>query len=154
SDLCRRIGRAIGRERVRVSPRAQELLAQCHWPGNVRELEDVLGRAIAFSSAPRIGRALIADVISEGSESIGALRASRVPRGRGRLLAELRATGGNVSHPALALGLSRAAVYRLIARHRIPLSWHRARRASEARAGRSSERGGDPRPGPRAGSGR
>jgi DNA-binding NtrC family response regulator len=128
SDLCRKIGRAVGRERVRLSPQAMELLDRCHWPGNLRELEDVVGRAIAFSPAPVVGRALVADVIAERSESVGGMRASHALRERERLLAELRATGGNVARTAEALGRSRPAVYRLIERHRIPLAWHRAER--------------------------
>src|SRR5262245_1932060 len=64
ADLCARIGRAVGRERVRLSPQAVDLLAHCHWPGNVRELEDVIGRAIVFSSAPVVGRGLLEDVLA------------------------------------------------------------------------------------------
>ena len=154
ADLCTRIGQSVGREGVRFSPRAVELLARCHWPGNVRELEDVIGRAIVFSPHPTIGRALVLDVIAERSESVGAMRAGHALRERERLVEELRACGGNVTRTADALGKSRAAVYRLIEAHAIPLAWHRppdARGASAARGARASARGADPRPQPRAG---
>src|SRR5262245_41914915 len=149
--LCARAGRTLGRERVRVSARALEILASCHWPGNVRELEDVLLRAIAFSPSPRLGRALVADVLAERGESVGGLRAERVARERAELLARLRATHGNVARTAEALGRSRTAVYRLIAKHRIPLSWHRREEASAARGGRGSGRGAARDAAPRAG---
>jgi len=125
ADLCARIGRAVGRERVRISPRALELLAHGHWPGNVRELEDVIGRAIVFSSGRVIRRPLVEDLMAEHGESVGGIRADRALRERERLIEELRSSGGNVARTAEVLGKTRTAVYRLIARHGIPLSWHR-----------------------------
>ena len=133
ADLCARIGHAVGRERVRLSPRAVELLAQSPWPGNLRELEDVIGRAIVFSPAPVIGRALVEDVMAERGESVGGIRAEHALRERERLLEELRSTGGNVARTAEVLGKTRTAIYRLIARHGIPLSWHRRRVAGHRR---------------------
>jgi len=133
ADLCARIGRAVGREGVRLSPQAVELLAHCLWPGNVRELEDVIGRAIVFSPAPVIGRALVEDVLAERGESVGGIRADHALRERERLLAELRSSGGNVARTAEVLGKSRPAVYRLIAHYGIPLSWHRRSAARRTR---------------------
>src|SRR5262245_10243323 len=136
ADLCARIGRAVGREHVRLSPRAVELLTHFPWPGNVRELEDVIGRAIVFSPTPVIGRALVEDVLAERGESVGGIRADHALRERARLLEELRSTGGNVARTAETLGKTRTAIYRLIARHGIPLSWHRRRGAGRRRRGR------------------
>ncbi len=133
ADLCARIGNAVGRERVRLTPHAVELLAHCPWPGNVRELEDVIGRAIVFSPAPVIGRVLVEDVLAERGESVGGIRADHALRERERLLEELRSTGGNVARTAEVLGKTRTAVYRLIARHGIPLSWHRRKRERRRR---------------------
>ena len=141
ADLCTRIGRVVGREGVRFSPRAVELLTHCHWPGNLRELEDVVGRAIVFSPHPVIGRALALDVIAERGESVGAMRAGHALRERERLIEELRASGGNVTRTAEALGRSRTAVYRLIAAHGIPLAWHRPKAGSGGRGGGASGRG-------------
>jgi DNA-binding NtrC family response regulator len=157
ADLCARIGRAVGREGVSFSQRAVELLAHCHWPGNVRELEDVIGRSIVFSPHPVIGRALVEDVIAERGESVDAMRADRALREREQLIEGLRASGGNVTRTAEALGKSRTAVYRLIATHGIPLAWHRpraARAGSAARGGGASGRGAGRRREPRAGGGR
>jgi DNA-binding NtrC family response regulator len=157
SDLCARIGRAVGREGVSFSHRAVELLAHCHWPGNVRELEDVIGRAIVFSPHPVIGRALVEDVIAERGESIDAMRAGRALLEREQLIEGLRASGGNVTRTAEALGKSRTAVYRLIEMHGIPLAWHRpraARAGSAARGAEASGRGAGRRRARRAGGGR
>jgi DNA-binding NtrC family response regulator len=157
ADLCARIGRAVGREGIRFSPRAVELLSRGHWPGNVRELEDVIGRAIAFSTAAVISRPLVLDVIAERAECIGTMRAGSLLREREQLLDALRAHGGNVTRTAEALGKSRAAVYRLISAHGIPLAWHRPPRAPEAcaaRGAKASVRAAGRRRGPRAGSAR
>jgi Nif-specific regulatory protein len=157
ADLCTRIGGAVGREGACFSPRAVELLTHCHWPGNVRELEDVIGRAIVFSPHPVIGRALVLDVLAERSESVDAMRTGHALRVRERLIEALRASGGNVTHTAEALGKTRTAVYRLIATHGIPLAWHRPREsmgASAARGARGSGRGAGRRRGPRAGASR
>jgi len=154
ADLCARIGRSVGREGVRFSTRAVELLARGHWPGNLRELEDVIGRAIVFSPRPVIDRALVLDVIAERGESVGAMRADHAVRERERLVEQLRASGGNVTRTADALGKSRSAVYRLIEAHGIPLAWHRPRAGSAARGGRASARGAGRRRGPSAGASR
>lgn len=127
TDLCTRLGRALGREGMRLSPQALELLGRHHWPGNLRELEAVLARAIAFSRRPVIGCRLLEGVMEESGESLRAIRARSAAGERERLLAELRANGGNVARAAEALGRSRTSIYRLIERHRIPLSWHRRR---------------------------
>jgi hypothetical protein len=151
ADLCARIGRGVGREGIRLSPQAIELLSRCHWPGNVRELEDVLGRAIVFSAAPLISRALLEDVIAERGESVGGIRARHALRERERLLAELRATGGNVTRTAGVLGKSRNAVYRLIEKHRIPLSWRRGGGGGRRPRARPRERASARRAGEGAG---
>jgi two-component system nitrogen regulation response regulator NtrX len=127
AELCARLGRAVGRLGVRLSPQALELLRRHHWPGNVRELEEVLGRAIVFSKQPVIRCRLLESVMEERGESVGAMRAHSAMHERERLLAELRASGGNVARTAEALGKSRTSLYRLIERHRIALSWHRRR---------------------------
>jgi DNA-binding NtrC family response regulator len=127
ADLCARLGRAVGREGMRLSPQALELLGRHHWPGNLRELGAVIARAIVFSRQPVIGCRLLEGVMEESGESLLAMRARSAANERERLLAELRTNGGNVARAAEALGRSRTSVYRLIERHRIPLSWHRRR---------------------------
>ena len=46
-----------------LSPEAVRLLEQYHWPGNVRELENVIERAVVFTSGTTIGAELIPDAI-------------------------------------------------------------------------------------------
>jgi Nif-specific regulatory protein len=86
---------------------ALSLLAQYHWPGNVRELENTVERAVVLAKGALIGPA--------------ELRLSAEPNGHlslpsGMTLEQLaqhlveqtlRETGGNVTHAATRLGVSR-----------------------------------------------
>jgi Nif-specific regulatory protein len=86
---------------------ALNLLAQHHWPGNVRELENTVERAVVLAKGALIGPA--------------ELRLSAEPNGHlslpsGMTLEQLaqhlveqtlRETGGNVTHAATRLGVSR-----------------------------------------------
>ena len=90
------------------------------WPGNVRELQHAVERAVLVSNGTRIA-----------SDDLGLRPSASAPRTLDSLtLAEAERTlvekaldrhGGNVSKAARDLGVSRAALYRKLERHRIPL---------------------------------
>ncbi len=90
------------------------------WPGNVRELIHAVERAVLVSNGTRIA-----------SDDLGLRPSNVAPRPFDSLtLAEAERTlvekalnrhGGNVSHAARDLGVSRAALYRKLERHRVPL---------------------------------
>jgi DNA-binding NtrC family response regulator len=46
--------RQFGKDVLRLSPRAEILLARHDWPGNVRELENVIGHASMMADGPSI----------------------------------------------------------------------------------------------------
>jgi DNA-binding NtrC family response regulator len=118
--LMERIGAAVGRP-IRLSPAAARFLREQRWPGNVRQLERVLERAISFSRGRQVRREVVADVLSDLEESLDGIRARESVRERNEVLRLLQETGGNVTRCAEELGRSRAAVYRLIEKHGIPL---------------------------------
>jgi DNA-binding NtrC family response regulator len=122
--LVARLGAAVGRQ-VRLSPAARDFVATRRWPGNVRQLEKVMERAITFTRGRQIRRGLIEELLDESEESLASIRARRLSLERESLLRALQETGGNVSHAAERLGKSRPAVYRLIAKHGIPLARER-----------------------------
>jgi len=112
-----RMARERGRAAPQILPGALDRLERHGWPGNVRELSNVLSRVVVLAGDGPIG----ADALDRDP----ALRAARSPTpivGDGpepleeserRLIAEaLRAAGGNRSHAARLLGISRATMYR------------------------------------------
>lgn len=118
-----RIADRHGREPVRFTPAALEMLADYDWPGNVRELRNVVERGILF------GRDGIADVeclpreITQGMSA--AEKASMVlpaqviapdnsPQGveQHAIHNAMRKAGGNLSVAAAMLGVSRSTLYR------------------------------------------
>lgn len=97
-----------------------------HWPGNTRELENIVRRLVALGS-----RDFDADRFAEitGLDQVGAAPGPRahdirsvVDRAeREAIIRALQKHGGNKSHAAKALGLSRKTLYRRMEKHGIPL---------------------------------
>ena len=101
-----------------------EQLAAYPWPGNVRQLRNVLRYACAVCDAARVTRRdLPADLAAQlgAGPSGGALPDDE----RGRIVAALTAHRWRPDAAAQALGISRATLYRRIAKHRI-VAPHRA----------------------------
>ena len=118
--LVARGGKQVGR-RVKLSPAALRFLTSQPFPGNVSQLEDVITRCIAFTRGGFIRREVVEEVITEQEESLETIREQHADRERRELIQAIRETGGNISRTAKRLGRSRAAVYRLIEKHQIPV---------------------------------
>ncbi len=113
-----------------IDPAALERLIRCDWPGNVRQLQNEVERAVALvQDSNRIGVAQLSARLGGGpaaasagpddghpapqtagdgtARPVGSLRRARAAF-EARYIAEvLTQHGGNVSHAAQALGLSR-----------------------------------------------
>ncbi len=94
----------------------QQMLSHT-WPGNVRELDHTMERAVLMARGARIAAAdLGLQPVRGGASmtlddmSLEAVEAVLVRKALAR-------TGGNVSHAAEALGLSRGALYRRMEKH-------------------------------------
>ena len=87
-------------------------LAVHDWPGNFRELRAVLTRALLAASAGHIGLAHVAvwlpPVSTPGLRQSGSVLREKVVD---EVVREFRRSGGNVSHTARALAISRNTVY-------------------------------------------
>jgi DNA-binding NtrC family response regulator len=95
---------------------AMQLLLAHTWPGNIRELDHAIERAVLLAQGDTVRAADFALRASSGA----AQRLEDLPlEDVERLLIQkaLSRYGGNVSHAAKALGLSRSALYRRIASH-------------------------------------
>ncbi len=98
-----------------------EELAAYPWPGNVRQLRNVLRYACAVCDGARVTRRdLPADLAAQLGARLGAHGAGVPPDDeRGRIVAALTAHRWRPDAAARALGISRATLYRRIAKHRI-----------------------------------
>ena len=96
----------------RLGPDVMAALRSYRWPGNIRELSHAVERALILSDC---------DVLDAADFQLNAATESTGPgslnleAGERRLVSEaLERTGGNISHAAALLGITRAALYRRI----------------------------------------
>lgn len=96
--------------------RATEAMAAHDWPGNVRELEARVRTGVRNAH----GRALDAEDLGlAGAPRLRTLAETRLEAERQAIREALAACGGNVTQAASLLGVSRASLHRLMARHGI-----------------------------------
>ena len=94
-----------------LAPGTLEKLAQYHWPGNIRELSHAVERAVILGAG---------DELASDDFQLPRLPAERqstlnLEANEKRLVsAAIEQAGGNISHAARALGITRAALYRRI----------------------------------------
>ena len=115
--LVRKAAAAAGRGPAVISEDAMERLAAHDWPGNVRELENCLTRAVVLATG---------DVIRPEHLALGPPRDAAPPRlatldevEAEHVARVLEATGGNRTHAAEILDVSRPRLRRLIDKHRL-----------------------------------
>jgi DNA-binding NtrC family response regulator len=108
----------LGIAAKRLTPEAERALAAYHWPGNVRELENELTQAIVRArDAAAIGAEHLSVLKRLGEP--GCLRSVREAFEKNLLFDALARSGGNRTHAARALGISRQGLYRKLKRHGI-----------------------------------
>ncbi|WP_433970866.1 sigma-54-dependent transcriptional regulator [Tunturiibacter lichenicola] len=99
-----------------LEPGALQMMLQYGWPGNVRELDHTIERAVLMARGQRIESADLGLNTQRGTAqsmdemSLEAVEAILIRKALAR-------AGGNVSHAADALGLSRGALYRRIEKY-------------------------------------
>lgn len=118
-EFLSRAAAQAGRGDLFFSVEAFACLLRYAWPGNVRELRNVVERAVIFAAGPSIGPQDLPAEVRVGVEP--ARRPGRVGRGadsvptdlrldeavRRHILAVFDACGGNLTHAATSLGISR-----------------------------------------------
>ena len=120
--LLKKLGAVVGRERIQLSPAALKYLEGSRLPENLRQLERLLERAVAYSLGKVIRRQTLQELMADLEKTVASMRQERLLLEREKLLDALRQAGGNITKTAESLEKSRAAVYRLMAKHDIPLS--------------------------------
>ncbi len=104
----------------RLTEEARNALVAYDWPGNVRELRNAVERAVVLSPDTELGvdvltpsirrpkpAAAAAGATSQAAPPGGSLGEAVEQAERDRVLAALEASGGNQTHAAEALGISR-----------------------------------------------
>ena len=130
----------LGKEVHSISPDALDLLMHYPWPGNVRELQSVLKQSLLQAAGPVIIPEFLPEVVhrepglprvfngtDDLSSNLAPLVEGRLQAGSTNLYAEavemmerflitqvLRSTGGNQSHAAIILGITRGCLRRKI----------------------------------------
>ena len=95
-----------------VDDSALEALAGYRWPGNVRELSHTIERALILSEGDVL---TAADLDLNRPSGTGRSPTLNLDANERRLVSHaLQQSGGNISHAAVALGITRAALYRRI----------------------------------------
>jgi transcriptional regulator of acetoin/glycerol metabolism len=110
-------------ERRTLAPGSRRVIERYPWPGNARELGHVIGRAASLEQGNLLCAAVLAEAIELGrlarpvevGRRIG--RAPRPPEERIQLENTCRLYRGRVPLIAMALGVSRATLYRRLASH-------------------------------------
>ncbi len=104
-----------------IEPRLIEAVCLHDWPDNVRELELLARKLLAVHGhEPLLRRQhLPSELAARNEDTTRGQRPSMVPQGRrehdlSRLKTELDRNGGNIKAAALALGISRQRIYRLL----------------------------------------
>jgi DNA-binding NtrC family response regulator len=114
------LGRLAQRYRKPVegfTPAAERALREHVWPGNVRELEHAVERAVLLAEGRRLDGSDFGLHLSEADDR-GGLDGLTLDDAEAQLIRRaLERHNGNVSQAATALGLSRSALYRRLARH-------------------------------------
>jgi DNA-binding NtrC family response regulator len=96
----------------KLSSDALTALAAHHWPGNIRELSHSIERAVLLNDGHELTAADF--VFGNSVATMAAPSLDLESNERGLVEKALASAGGNISHAANALGITRAALYRRI----------------------------------------
>ncbi len=123
--FLRRFATRYGRQGLQLAPSALQALTAWDWPGNVRELAHVVERAVLLAEGTRIDAATLALVPAEargidGAAALAAAQSLTVDEAEQRLVRQaLERNAGNIQRAAVQLGLTRASLYRRLAKYGI-----------------------------------
>jgi two-component system, NtrC family, response regulator HydG len=110
--------RKYGKEALRLGPAALRRLEKHKWPGNVRELQHALERAVIMSDSPMLEPGDFFFSEAERAEPEPLPPSGNLGEAERALIRRvLSRTGGNISHAAKELGVSRSALYRRLEKY-------------------------------------
>ncbi len=112
-ECCERNGKQI----TGVSPAAMELLDSYEWPGNVRELRNTVEKMVVLAHGERLDENDVPQNIRSSIPKVENSRSEWEPASladaeRAKIMAVLERNGGNRTHAAEELGISRRTLHR------------------------------------------
>ena len=109
----------LGRNVLGLDSKASEILASYSWPGNLRELNNVIKRATLLTRGECIGVAELEKAMTPQQQPEPmALR--NEDSEKERIIAALKASGGNKSKTAKLLEIDRKTLYNKLQKFNIP----------------------------------
>jgi DNA-binding NtrC family response regulator len=110
--------RKYQKSKKRISPATAKKLEKYSWPGNVRELQHAVERAVIMSEAPVLQPADFFFAAPEAKENALVFEDYNLEDVEKVVIQKaLSKHGGNISHAAKELGLTRAALYRRLEKY-------------------------------------
>ena len=126
-QFAREIAGELGHRPPQFTQAALAALATYDWPGNVRELRNAIERAVVLSSGATIDLEHLPDRVRDAPGAAAAISLDDAPPldvrrrvsevERSAVVAALDEAGGNQTHAARRLGVSRFALIRLMDKH-------------------------------------
>ncbi|MEN6312429.1 MAG: sigma-54 dependent transcriptional regulator [Acidobacteriota bacterium] len=111
-------GKKYHKPAARIHPATLKKLEKYPWPGNVRELQHALERAVIMSDTPVLQPEDFSFADAEKAGDGLALENNNLEEAEKTLIRRtLSKSGGNISHAAKELGLSRSALYRRLEKY-------------------------------------
>jgi len=118
AHFLRHHARRYAKQLAGFDAQAMQALLSHPWPGNVRELDHAVERAVLLAQGETVKAADLG--LRSGRETAVRLEEMHLEEVEAYLIQKTLARfGGNVSHAAQALGLSRSALYRRLERYGI-----------------------------------
>ncbi|MBN1868399.1 sigma 54-interacting transcriptional regulator [Candidatus Sumerlaeota bacterium] len=110
NHFVEKYNKAYGKQIVRISTPAIDMMMSYHWPGNVRELENCIERAVLLSNDEVIHGPHLPPTLqtaeASGTLYVGSLQTSLDALERELIVEALKSARGNKAKAARALGIS------------------------------------------------
>lgn len=115
--FCKSLSERHGKDEVRFSPEAMEILLGAPWPGNVRQLLNIVEQCVVLTSMPLIAKALVERALRVKSSRLLGLNEAKEQFEHDYLLRLLNLTEGNIALAARLSERNRSEFYNLLKRH-------------------------------------
>lgn len=107
---------SYGIEVPEITPEAMDYLTMLSYPGNIRQLRNMVERAV-LTGGKRIEKTAFSEQDGAEAEVAPETAVTLVNTERDAIVAALERSGGNLSHAARILGVTRQTLYRRMAAH-------------------------------------